>query len=300
MDNDASIGYAHARLEILKISWNDLRATLYEVRGAGIEVEGIIDYAKLQIKFASALGKLNDITHQQKNKQSTNIKLPEIKLPQFDGSPTAWKTYIELFNKIVQHNASLSKAIKMQYLKTSLTGDAAKLVGHLPPNAENYDPCYELLFKRYNNKREILGQLLDSILKLPKHQNENSKELKLLHDTTFECVMAIRNIGIETKNWDPLLNHIFIHKLTISSDTIKTYECQLANIREPQSLKEFLEFIENRFMAISSAENKSESTENFKSTTKYEYGASKKGSQNENACIAIMNIIHIDVKGFQN
>lgn len=63
-----------------------------------------------------------------------------------------------------------------------------------------------------------------------------------------------------------------LHKL--SSETIKTYECQLVNIREPQSLKEFLQFIENRFMAISSAENKSETTE----ISKHETGSAKKGT----------------------
>lgn len=118
---------------------------------------------------------------------------------------------------------------------------------------------------------------MDSIHKLPKQKNENSRELRLLHDRTFECVMAIRNIGIETKNWDPLLNHILLQKL--SSETIKTYECQLANIREPQSFSEFLQFIENRFMAISSAENKSESTEYANAGMKQETFFSKRGTQ---------------------
>lgn len=106
MNNEVSIGYAHAQLEILKTSWNDFRVTLYELRGASVAIDGVINYTKLLGEFASALGKLNDITHQQKNKQSTNIKLPEIKLPQFDGSSTTWKTYIELFNKIVHGNES--------------------------------------------------------------------------------------------------------------------------------------------------------------------------------------------------
>lgn len=55
IDNESSIGYAHAQLEILKTSWNDFRVTLYEIRGAGIAIDGVINYVKLQEEFASHL-----------------------------------------------------------------------------------------------------------------------------------------------------------------------------------------------------------------------------------------------------
>lgn len=107
----------------------------------------------------------------------------------------------------------------MQYLKTSLKNEAAKLVMYIAPSGENYRTCFELLHKRYENKRQILGNLLDQILNLPKQKNENANQLKLMHDTTIECVMAIKNLKINVTNWDPLLNHILLHKL--SSDTIR-------------------------------------------------------------------------------
>lgn len=41
------------------------------------------------------------------------------------------------------------------------------------------------------------------------------------------------------------------------------YECQLKNCREPQALNEFLNYIENRFMAIQSATSKSKNQSNY-------------------------------------
>lgn len=63
--------------------------------------------------------------------------------------------------------------------------------------------------------------------------------------------MAISNIGISTNNWDPLLTHILIRKL--DSTTSLNYESQLTDIKEPQTLQKNLTYIENRFMALQSA-----------------------------------------------
>lgn len=73
---------------------------------------------------------------------------------------------------------SLSDTIKMQYLKTCLKQDAEKLVKYIAPSGENYQTCFELLHKRFENKRQILGHLLDQILNLPKQKSENALQLK--------------------------------------------------------------------------------------------------------------------------
>lgn len=142
----------------------------------------------------------------------------------------------------------------MQYLKTCLKGDAAKLVNHIAPTADNYETCYQILQHRYDNKRELLCKLFDSLLFSGKYKTENSNDLRSLHDTTTETVMAIRNAGIDTSSWDPFINHFLLGKL--HRDTIRHYECQLRNIRETETLKEFLGYIEARCLAIQSSEIK--------------------------------------------
>lgn len=62
-----------------------------------------------------------------------------------------------------------------------MKADAAKLVNHMAPTAENYGACYEVLRNRYDNKRELLGKLFDFILQLEHHKNENSGDLRTLH-----------------------------------------------------------------------------------------------------------------------
>lgn len=100
----------------------------------------------------------------------------------------------------------------------------------MAPTAENYKSCYDLLASRYNNKRETLGNLIDAMLNLPKSNMETSAELRKIHDTTNESMMAIQNLGFDTTSWDPLVSHIISKKL--SKDTIKHYECSLSDVKE--------------------------------------------------------------------
>lgn len=69
-----------------------------------------------------------------------------------------------------------------------------------------------------------------------------------MHDTVYESLMSIKSLGISISNWDSIICHILTKKL--DSVTLVQYECQLANVREVQSLSGFLTYLENRFMAL--------------------------------------------------
>ena len=56
--------------------------------------------------------------------------LPKLKLTEFSGDPLEWPEWCELFDVIV-HQKKLSDSEKMQYLKTSLTGQAKTAISGL-------------------------------------------------------------------------------------------------------------------------------------------------------------------------
>jgi hypothetical protein len=60
------------------------------------------------------------------------VKLPRIQLPSFSGSYQEWSSFSDLFISTVHSNASLAGAQKLQYLKSSLSGDAASLIKSFP------------------------------------------------------------------------------------------------------------------------------------------------------------------------
>lgn len=89
----------------------------------------------------------------------------------------------------------------MHYLKLSLKGEAAKLVGHISPSCGNYSTCFLTLMNRYENIREIVKKLINPIMGIPFQKQETSEGSKLMDDTTNENLLALGNIGIDTNIW---------------------------------------------------------------------------------------------------
>lgn len=253
LNQNISSGMASAQIENIKLLWAEFR-TSYRTVTVGEHQERCttINFRLLQEKYLYVYGKLNDMANVKvRNKM---VQLPQLKIPEFSGEVRDWRSFKDIFDKIVHNNATISNDIKIQYLKTYIKGTAARLVSHIAPNENNYETCYKILCKRYENKRENLGNFIDEIINLPKLKSETSDGLKKIHDTAYECIMSINNIDVSTKNWDALLIHILLKKL--DSKTIVDYEGKLNNVKEPQKLNEFLEYLEQRFLALASAESK--------------------------------------------
>lgn len=255
LNQSASSGMAGAQLENVKLLWSEFRESFRNVSVSEHQEHCVaINFQSLQQEYLSAFGKLNDLANvKMRNKM---VQLPQLKIPEFSGESRDWQSFKDLFDKIVHNNATISNDIKVQYLKTYIKGKAARLVSHVAPNADNYLTCYDILCNRYENKRENLGKFIDTIMSMEKVKFESSEGLKFIHDTAYECIMAINNIGVSTKNWDSLLVHILLKKL--DSKTIVDYETQLKNVKEPQKLNDFLGYLEQRFLALASAESKND------------------------------------------
>lgn len=246
LSNETSHGFLIAHSSNLNSIWTEFRSAVYQERAAGRKTP--FNFSVLFQKYLSASGKINDLVKKPQNcEQSANIQfnLPKLQLPEFHGKISDWKRFIALFDRMVHKNVKIDNGMKIEYLKTCVKGQAARIINHIDPNPDNYITCYELLRYRYENKRELLGALIDGILLLPKLKTENADMLKSMHDTVYESIMSIRNIEISTDNWDPLLCHILTRKLDAS--TLIHYECQLQDVREIQSLQSLLKYLESRF-----------------------------------------------------
>ncbi|XP_063370775.1 uncharacterized protein LOC134659099 [Cydia amplana] len=173
---------------------------------------------------------------------------PVMDIPPFSGNYQQWVSFKDLFNEAIHHNRSMSNAQKMQFLKNKVRGEAEKLIQHLNISSENYETCWEILNHRYNNTKLIFTAHLNNLLSLSTMQQQSYQQIKRLHDTTNECLNAIRNLGVDTSSWDPLIVHILSQKLDAESHT--EYVESLKNPRDLPTLKEFLDFLEMKFTSF--------------------------------------------------
>lgn len=193
------------------------------------------------------------------------MKLPQVNLKPFDGNYHNWLTFRELFEQMIHRNDNISTIEKFTYLKTTIGGDAAQLIKHISNTEQNYETAWNTITNRYNNDRRLVDTYLKIMMNQPKLKSETSAGLKMLHDTTMECINAMTNLKIDTKQCDFLLNYIIMQKL--DRETKRLYEQSLNEPKKIQQFKEMMTFIEERFHTLESVEG--ERYDNEQQNTKH-------------------------------
>lgn len=187
-------------------------------------------------------------------------KLPQIKIPVFSGDYNTWSTFQDLFTKIIHEDHSISCTEKMQYLKSHVQGEAAKIIQYLPISESNYKTAWELLTKRFDDKRMIATKFIDKLIDLPTIKRANSAQLRDMHDTVRECLEALKNQGIDTTSWSPILIRLITRKWDVETN-IK-YEYQLEDSTKIQDLEQLMKFLEKRFKCLETSLALSTDTKN--------------------------------------
>lgn len=223
-------------------TWTQLRQAVQNAQMMGLEPG--INMTSIRARYLTVSGRLNDLAKPENTiinntgTQGITFSVPKLNLPKFNGDVTEWKSFIAIHDRIIHNNNSIDEGLKIANLKTCVKVDAVKMINPIDPTPENYENCYNILTNRYNNKRVIVGQLLGNVLNIQKMGTENADQLKVLHDTVYECVMALKTQEITV---DTILIHILLDKFDTA--TLVSYECQLADAKELQSLKDFLSFL---------------------------------------------------------
>lgn len=154
---------------------------------------------------------------------------------------------------VVHENTTLQPVQKLHYLKSCLTGEAERLLSHVPVTNQDYEPAWEKLRLRYENKRLLVNIQLKKLANPIQSSNETAKGLRLLLDTTEECLQQLKSLGVTVGHWDTLLIYSLIQGLSVT--TIKLWEEELSDSQELPKLKKFTDFLQTRARVLESVSN---------------------------------------------
>ncbi|XP_011880360.1 PREDICTED: uncharacterized protein LOC105568900, partial [Vollenhovia emeryi] len=174
--------------------------------------------------------------------------LPRIKLPNFSGEYHSWRTFHDLFVSLIKVNSDLTNVEKMHYLKTCLTGEAARLICNLPLSGDSFAIPWNLLLSRYENKRFLISAQLDRIANLKPLETKSANGLRTLLTTILEAIGALRALDCSVHNWDPLLIHQFTRLL--DSESREAWEVKLGSSPTFPTFSQFEEFLSGRTRAM--------------------------------------------------
>lgn len=208
--------------------------------------------------------------------------LPRISLPTFSGNYETWRSFRDLFTAIIRDNAGLSSVEKMHYLKTSLTGEASRLVVNLPVSGDNFEIAWETLISRYENKRFLVNAELDKITHLKPLKIKSSESLGSFLTTISESLGALRALGCPVHHWDPLLLHILVKLL--DSDTREAWELSLGSTMTIPTFVQFENFLVGRTRALENLARSSTSNKERASSSIVSYRSRIAAHTSTEAC----------------
>ena len=85
--------------------------------------------------------------------------LPKLKLAEFSGDPLEWPEWSQLFQATV-HAANIDDSVKMNHLKTMVTGKAKEAIAGLGYNAEMYNVAWNVLVRNFGKPQMVVNAQL--------------------------------------------------------------------------------------------------------------------------------------------
>ena len=179
-------------------------------------------------------------------------KLPEIELPKFSGSYVDWPTFSELFTSLIIQDAQLMDIDRLHYLRSSLSGEPARRVNAYPLRGSSFQACWDMLAKRFANKRLLIQEQLDKLLTMPPITTRCATSLKDL----AAMVNQVDESLVALNAHEEMYNCILVHTVTKALDKVtrEAWETSLAGITEYPKYDKLLAFIEAKSSALEQTE----------------------------------------------
>ncbi|XP_058446413.1 uncharacterized protein LOC131427338 [Malaya genurostris] len=180
---------------------------------------------------------------------ASQVRLPDVKLPVFNGNLDNWLNFHDLFVSLVHSSVDLSNIQKFYYLRSSLSSDALKLIQTIPLSANNYAVAWNLLIEHYQNPTRLKQTYVDALFEFPSLRKESASDLHSLVEKFEANVKVLQQLGEKVQFWDILL----IRMLSVRLDptTRRDWE-EFSSTKDAISFRDLTAFIQRRVTVLQS------------------------------------------------
>ena len=168
---------------------------------------------EIRVAIKRRLKNLNAGSYRSKKTELSEVKLPKVSVPTFDGNVLNLKNFWEQFDVTIHSKTALSDTAKLMYLQDALKdGPARFVIQGLTRTSESYEEAIKCLKERVRSRpRLVEEEHIRSIVDAVPMKNRSEKELRRLYDAATQHYRALR----EAKNdsFDTVLTVILQQKL---------------------------------------------------------------------------------------
>lgn len=198
----------------------------------------------------------------------SNVRLPIMDLPKFDGDYEKWEHFRDMFVALVHDDGSIDNIRKFYYLTSALTGVAAKVIKSIKVTNDNYIMAWDLLKSRFEDTQIIIRNHVRALVEISPVKIGSKNHLRELTDDIQAHVRSLAALGEPVDQWDTLLIYLILKKLDISTQNQWEVHLNSKNIKKPK-FTDLVEFL-NEWCQLLEKQDKSNLTEKFNSQINFE------------------------------
>ena len=143
----------------------------------------------------------------------SQVRLPKITLPRFNGDIKRYQAFWQCFKSSVDENESLSDVHKLNYLISSLEGQAFKALEGLDITAENYANAKKVLKDRFGKTQQIISAHMKELLNLQNCPNGTTGQLRAIYDRINVHIRGLESLGVSSEKYGSLLIPVIMSRM---------------------------------------------------------------------------------------
>ena len=197
--------------------------------------------------------------------------LPKLKLAEFSGDPLEWPEWSQLFQATV-HASNIDDSVKMNHLKTMVTGKAKEAIAGLGNTAEMYNVAWNVLVRNFGNPQTVVTAQLKRIYSFPPMKPYDVVALIRFAGIVSSCVNVLTQFNyVGDLNSEGVLGSA-TRKLTLDMKTKWLTYVKQMNLYQP-GLAVFSEWLNDKAdvqdeLLLSSNPNADRAKSNYKEKAK--------------------------------
>lgn len=176
----------------------------------------------------------------------------------FGGDFTKWPKFKEMFVTFVHDHPLKTAQEKFMHLDAHLVKDseAAQTISGYPRTGDNYEPAWNQLCRAYDNKRKLVGDIVDRFLDMKSVAKPSREALVAVINNTNHVLGSLPKYEIDVSSWDAIVVPIITRKLDQS--TTRQWQFERPQ-RDLAKIGELLEFLQRRADSLTMANNEQRS-----------------------------------------
>lgn len=231
-----------------------------------------VDELYFQIKAFARKHALSTVTKPSSSSSFTEskptAKLPKLQLPTFSGDLKDWPNFYSLFKSTIHCQENLTATEKLQYLRTFLTGTPLAIIEHLHLSDDNYQLAFNILVKRYQNKRALASFYLNHILEFTPLQKCSLEGLRKHLETFQSNFFALEQLHLSDVG-DFFMFHFAF--LSLDPESRKLFENKTSDVDVP-TFENLMTFVQEQVKVFEISQQQlpkaSSSSKNFSSDSR--------------------------------